>query len=218
MELNTSNPVGNLGLEEIEKDYDKLLRYCLFLTRDGWDGKDLAQESVARACEHYDAGEIRPALLKKIAYHVWVDQKRMEKKEPLMERPADDFVKKEETVDETLVQLLLEKLTVKQLLTFILKEAFHYKIAEIAELLQMKETAVKALLKRARDNLHRCPEAERLQMMRTRSEDDLLYQTLVRTLTIQDPTLLIEKIPILLKPASRNQRPASPLNVLSLAA
>ncbi|MYL50793.1 hypothetical protein GLV98_14960 [Halobacillus litoralis] len=80
MELNTSHSDGKCGLEEVEKDYDKLLRYCLFLTRDEWDGKDLAQESVARAFEHYDADEIRPALLKKIAYHVWVDQKRMEKK------------------------------------------------------------------------------------------------------------------------------------------
>ncbi|MYL50794.1 hypothetical protein GLV98_14965 [Halobacillus litoralis] len=136
----------------------------------------------------------------------------------MMERTADDFVKKEKTVNETLVQLILEKLTVKQMLTFVLKEAFHYKIAEIADLLQMKETGVKALLKRSRDNLHRCPETERLHVMRTRSEDDLLYQTLFRTLTIQDPTVLIEKIPILLKPASRNQRPNSPLNDLSLAA
>ncbi|MGR9048146.1 sigma factor-like helix-turn-helix DNA-binding protein [Halobacillus faecis] len=218
MELNRRNSEGRTGLKGIEKDYDKLLRYCLFLTRDGWDGKDLAQESVARAFEHYDADEIRPALLKKIAYHVWMDQKRMEKKAPLMERAADDFVKNEETVDETLIQLLLEKLTVKQMLAFILKEAFHYKIAEVAELLHMKETGVKALLKRSRDNLHRCAEVERLHIMRTRSEDDLLYQTLIRTLTIQDPSVLIEKIPILLKPASRNQLSGSPLNDLSLAA
>nr|WP_242517817.1 sigma factor-like helix-turn-helix DNA-binding protein [Halobacillus sp. GSS1] len=216
--MNTSQFNWKLGLEDIEKNYEKLLRYCLFLTSDGWDGRDLAQESVARACEHYDADDIKPALLKKIAYHVWVDQKRKEKMEPLVKSASDDFVIKEETVDETLVQLLLEKLTVKQMLTFILKEAFHYKISEIAELLQMKETGVKALLKRSRDNLNRCAEVERLQIMRTRSEDDLLYQTLVRTLTIQDPAVLIEKIPVLLKPASRNQLPGSPLNDLSLAA
>lgn len=218
MELDTSYFNGKLVFEEIEKDYDKLLRYCLFLTRDGWDGKDLAQESVARAFERYGARGITPALLKKIAYHVWMDQKRMEKKTPLIEGENDNVVEKEETVDETLVQLLLEKLTVKQMVTFILKEAFHYKIAEIAELLQMKETGVKALLKRSRDNLHKVSEAEKLQVMRTRSEDDLLYQTLIRTLTIQDPTILIEKIPILLKPASRSHWSSSPLTGLSLAA
>ncbi|MEC3884229.1 sigma factor-like helix-turn-helix DNA-binding protein [Halobacillus sp. HZG1] len=218
MELDTSQLNWKLWLEDIEENYEKLLRYCHFLTGDGWDGKDLAQESVARAYEHYDADDIQPALLKKIAYHVWVDQKRKEKMVPLVKSASADCVIKEETVDETLVQLLLEKLTVKQMLTFILKVAFHYKISEIAELLQMKETGVKALLKRSRDNLSRCAEVERLQIMRTRSEDDLLYQTLVRTLTIQDPAVLIEKIPILLKPASRNQLPASPLNDLSLAA
>ncbi|MGP4059495.1 sigma factor-like helix-turn-helix DNA-binding protein [Halobacillus sp. H74] len=220
MDVTSSTVNHTLSVEEkVREDYLKLLRYCLFLTKDAWEGKDLAQESFSKALEKYEWSEIQPALLKKISYHCWVDQKRKQEKETLVSSPHLSGHTKNRVHDNSeIIERIVGRLSDKQLVSFVLKEAFQYKISEIAELLEMTDTGVKALLKRARTNVKDITEIERLQVLRTRPEEDLLYETVIQTLTVQDPALLIEKLPILLQPFRSTHRPSSPSNILSLAA
>lgn len=60
----------------MKEQRDSLLRYCRFLTKNQWDADEIAQESLAKALEHYRQEEWTQALLKRIAYSVWIDVTR----------------------------------------------------------------------------------------------------------------------------------------------
>ena len=61
--------------------YQNLKRYCRFLTQSSWDGDDLLQEVTAKAIRHYQPSQISSALLKKMAYHHWIDTVRKRSRE-----------------------------------------------------------------------------------------------------------------------------------------
>jgi RNA polymerase sigma factor (sigma-70 family) len=144
LELNEKNK------EEIEVQelYKGLLSYCCFLSGDKWDGEDLAQETMLKAMQNY--GSLPPALLKKIAYHKWIDEKRKRSRETVGETEHHTLTKESRKEE---VEALLNSLTPKQAVILTLKEAFQYKISEISSILEMTEPGVKALLKRARTKL-----------------------------------------------------------------
>lgn len=217
--------VNNRDDEAMVEMVPKLLRYCYFLTKDKWAGEDLAQESVYKALSRYpDTQDWSSALLKKMAYHLWIDKGRKESREmigPVPEYALEHHSK--EWISSEMIQMISHELTPKQLVSFVLKEAFQYKISEIADLLNLKETAVKALLNRARSKLRKITDDE--WGGSERCEDDTLQRELnailYRSLKAQDPSLLIAYIPTLIATGTVHMMaPASPSSshVLSMAA
>jgi RNA polymerase sigma factor (sigma-70 family) len=220
--------VYNRDAEAMEEMVPKLLRYCYFLTKDKWDGEDLAQESVYKAFSRYpDSQDWSSALLKKMAYHLWIDKGRKESREtigPVPESAVEHLSK--ELISPDMIEMISHKLTPKQLISFVLKEAFQYKISEVADLLNLTETAVKALLNRSRSKLKKISSDDEWGGSEPYGYDtDTLQKELnailYRCLKAQDPSLLIAYIPTLLAYGPVHMMapvPPSPSNVLSMAA
>ncbi|WP_051758414.1 sigma factor-like helix-turn-helix DNA-binding protein [Rossellomorea vietnamensis] len=219
--------VFNLDEEEIEEMVPKLFRYCYFLTKDKWDGEDLAQESVYKALTRYpDRQDWSPALLKKMAYHLWIDKGRKESRETIGSVPDScEENHPKEWISPEMIGMLSNRLTPKQLVAFVLKEAFQYKISEVAVQLNLTETAVKALLNRSRAKLKKISDDDEWGESDSYGEDTLqqeLNAILYRCLKAQDPSLLIAYIPILIATGGTVHMTApeipSSSNVLSMAA
>jgi DNA-directed RNA polymerase specialized sigma24 family protein len=211
----------------MEELVPKLYRYCYFLTKSKWDGEDLAQESIFKALSHYPTVQNwSSSLLNKIAYRLWVDKVRKQSKELIGVDPevnAQDIPK--EGISLETIEKLSRKMTPKQLVTFVLKEAFQFKISEVAHVLGMKGTAVKALLNRSREKLKKFSEdgdGSGVQTYWNETLQEELNSILYRSLMAQDPSLLLAYIPILLAHAPAQGRfvrsSGSPSSVLSLAA
>ena len=117
----------------------------------------------------------------------------------------------------------MDKLTPKQLISFVLKEAFQYKISEVASLLNLTETAVKALLNRSRSTLKKisCDEWGESESYGEDTLQKELNAILFRSLKAQDPSLLIAYIPTLIATGTFHMMAApspSSSSVLSMAA
>ncbi|PEW50912.1 RNA polymerase subunit sigma-70, partial [Bacillus cereus] len=55
------------------EQYGELKRYCTFLTKNKWDGEDLAQETVCKVLQKYSNKDICMTLVYKIARNRWID-------------------------------------------------------------------------------------------------------------------------------------------------
>ncbi|MGM0866376.1 MAG: sigma factor-like helix-turn-helix DNA-binding protein [Bacillota bacterium] len=216
---------GQPNDEVMEELVPKLYRYCYFLTKSKWDGEDLAQESICKVLSHYPAQQWSSSLLNKIAYHLWVDKVRKQSKESIGGVPEVKAEETKEGISLETIEKLSKKMTPKQLVTFVLKEAFQYKISEVADVLGMTETAVKALLNRSREKLKKFSDDGNGSGVQTYWNETLqeeLNAILYRSLMAQDPSLLLAYIPILLAHAPAQGRlvrsSGSPSSVLSLAA
>ncbi|WP_239534194.1 sigma-70 family RNA polymerase sigma factor [Thalassobacillus pellis] len=213
--------VSNGNDEQVEELVPKLYQYCRFLAKDKWEGDDIAQEAITKALIHYrDQNKWSASLLKKIAYHIWVDRIRDKQRE---KTAIDDMRQVGNENDshglcEELLEKLAKQLTPKQLVTFVLKEAFQYKISEIAELLKMSETGVKALLNRARSRVKNVSEYSN-EIFWKEENYRLLYPALVEAISLQDPDILLKVALEIFKefPISNNVFSHSPSSILSLA-
>ncbi|GAB2563793.1 sigma factor-like helix-turn-helix DNA-binding protein [Gracilibacillus alcaliphilus] len=177
--------------------YHPLSYYCFFLTQDKWDGEELIQETLSKAFVNYGAPNTwNVSLLKKIAYHTWIDQKRKkrEETEQLVEQGYELNSNYEEV--EALAEQLLSKMTVKQLVVFLLKDVFQYQITEIAENCGMTEMAVKAMLSRARNHLDNREDIDSSDQLPLLEEPaDQLISVVIQVIQANDPTQLIQLIP-----------------------
>lgn len=201
-------------LEKLEEFYLGLQQYCHFLARNKWDGDDLAQESILRAVQRYPESDISPALLKKIAYHYWIDTLRKKKDEctgmPFELLPVEKQMSPDELMNT--VQKLMD-LTPKQAVTFLLKEAFSFRSKEIAELLDTTEMAVKATLHRARRRLDKGDSFTIEDTWTEENDHQLLSQLMYQSLQEEDPKVLIDRLSEIF-----SKTPGTPLNMYSMAA
>ncbi|WP_409974206.1 sigma-70 family RNA polymerase sigma factor [Bacillus sp. Bva_UNVM-123] len=173
--------------------YPGLFRYCCFLSKNKWDGEDIAQEAILKAIKHYRSHhKLSAALLNKIAYHHWIDTLRKRKQEANEEESEVNSVK-EPTIIET-VEKLIQRFTPKQAVIFMLKEAFQYKANEIAELLEISETAVKSSLHRAKKRLTE-NHAYDVAPFWSDEEYNILPVLFYESLLAQDPSVLIKALP-----------------------
>ena len=172
--------------------YKSLQQYCRFLTKSSWDGDDLVQEVTVKAIRHYEPSQISSALLKKIAYHQWVDTIRKQSRE-ITGIPENLASFTQESVRDT-VEIVMSKLTPKQAVIFILKEAFRFQSREIAEQLNSTEMAVKAALHRARKRLEREGSLRDVDLELNEEEEKLLSELLCESIQSEDPTVLLENI------------------------
>ena len=186
-------PKENIGITQL---YPRLQQYCQFHAQNGWDGDDLFQETIIKAIRHYESSQINSALLKKIAYNHWVDTIRKRKHEmPGIpeDLPMQEAASTQNSAVET-VELLMEKMTPKQAVIFILKEAFRFQSPEIAGLLGMTEMAVKGSLHRSRKRLEKEGTIREVDSFQNEEEEKLLSSLLSESLQAQDPTVLLENI------------------------
>ncbi|MCM3666082.1 RNA polymerase subunit sigma [Mesobacillus subterraneus] len=172
--------------------YRGLQQYCRFLTQSSWDGDDLVQEVMVKAIPHYEPSQISSALLKKIAYHHWVDTIRKQSRE-ITGLPENLASCTPGSVRDT-VEMVISNLTPKQAVIFILNEAFHFKSREIADLMGSTEMAVKASIHRARKRLQREGSLREVGQDLDEDEEKLLSDLLCESLQSEDPTVLLENI------------------------
>ncbi|WP_408009779.1 sigma-70 family RNA polymerase sigma factor [Pseudalkalibacillus sp. A8] len=211
---------------EIEELYSKLKRYCHFLSQNKWDGDDLAQETMFKAMERYgDRTELNGPLLKKMAHNLWIDQLRKRNREVIGSMPEE--IDRDTNNFDDLVEQLVSELTPKQSVIYTLKEAFRYQISEIAEIFGMTETAVKAVLNRARKRLAKIASDgndDSIPVIGHMSEEDdgELTRTLIQAIRSEDPSVLIKLIPtffpIETQPKLKLMNFSSPSSSLSMAA
>lgn len=200
--------------------YKSLKQYCHFLTQSSWDGDDLVQEVTVKAMRHYEASQISVALLKKIAYHQWVDTIRKQSRE-ITGIPENLASFTHGSARDT-VEMVMSKLTPKQAVIFILKEAFLFQSREIAELTGSTEMAIKAALHRARKRLDRDGSLREVDQEMNEDEEKLLSDLLCESLQTEDPTVLLENLQEIpaLAPCSPEMfwHSRSPLSTFKMAA
>jgi RNA polymerase sigma-70 factor (ECF subfamily) len=223
----SANEKGALEKEQspIDQLYPGLQRYARFLTRNKWDADDLAQETVLKAIQSYHPSEVSSALMNKIAYHHWVDTHRKKKHDPagtLDDVTGRDDPSKSDRLLDT-VQLLLDKLTPKQAVIFMLKEAFRFQAREIADLMGTTETAVKASLFRAKKRFEKDLPFQSVDAFWSNEDKELLFELLYQSLQAEDPFVLIDcisKIPSLAEvpKLTRQKHSCTPLNFYCMAA
>ncbi|WP_080872006.1 sigma factor-like helix-turn-helix DNA-binding protein [Oceanobacillus timonensis] len=199
------------GINRNEEDisfhtmYRRLSYYCFFLSPNKWDGEELVQETVKKALISYgNPDSWNVTLLKKIAYHVWIDKNRskLNESEHFLEEKLEPKSNYEEI--EALVMRLLSFMTVKQLLVFLMKDVFAYRINEIAENCEMSETAVKAMLNRARKHIQNINEEEVSEAAGdnlSENTEERFVQVVVHAIKANDPfipAIFMTNYPILL--------------------
>ncbi|MFS0749358.1 sigma factor-like helix-turn-helix DNA-binding protein [Oceanobacillus sp. 1P07AA] len=217
---------------EEEKDflekYSQLSHYCFFLSQNKWDGEELLQDTIYKALTNYGSSNSwTVSLLKKIAYHNWIDKKRRERYAPI-QNINDTFVQKDNHEEiEALVEMLLSKMTMKQLAVFLLKDVFRYKIVEIADICGLSEVAVKALLHRSRKHLDSLEYTDEFYFNEVPQEmNSEIVKIIVSVIKADDPYLLIKLVPTLFKdnrtvmvlPVKSLRSSISPSYALSMAA
>lgn len=206
--------------------YRQLSHYCFFLSQNKWDGEELVQETMKKAFVSYgDPTSWNITLLKKIAYHTWIDinRRKTTESEHFVEEKLESKSNYEEI--EALVTKLLSFMTMKQFTVFLMKDVFGYQIKEIAVNCKMSETAVKAMLNRARKHIQYMKEEASVLTDAISYENRMesFVQVAVQVIKANDPTKLIRIIPEIFmenKPVSglcfQTHRPSS--YALSMAA
>ncbi|MFJ8455571.1 RNA polymerase subunit sigma-70 [Bacillus paramycoides] len=173
------------------ENYAELKRYCTFLTKNKWDGEDLAQEAVCKVLQKYSDKDICMTLLYKIARNRWLDQVKVKSVQEKMEEqntfeePHEKIADLHETVGKVLFSL-----NVQQSVILLLKDVFQYSIADIAKVCSVSEGAVKASLFRSRNRLKTVSE-EGIEIVEF-TED---IEVVVTSIREERPELLTKLLP-----------------------
>ncbi|MGD6993723.1 sigma factor-like helix-turn-helix DNA-binding protein [Sutcliffiella horikoshii] len=186
------------GEEYLQDHYHKLLRYCLFLTKNEWDGNDLAQETMAKTIQHYShPAVISQGLLKKVAYNKWIDIVRRRQKEILQDVLKEEVYQHHMEKALIITDTLLTHTTPKQAVIFFLTEAFDFQSTEIASMLGTTEGAVKAALHRTRKRINKkeAPNSDLIESLWSEEEKEILPHLFQESLQEEDPGVLIDALP-----------------------
>ncbi|KAA0784890.1 RNA polymerase subunit sigma-70 [Bacillus wiedmannii] len=173
------------------EQYGELKRYCTFLTKNKWDGEDLAQETVCKVLQKYSNKNICMTLVYKIARNRWLDQM---KSKSVHEKIRDQitFEEPHEKIADLheMVGKVLSLLNVQQSAILLLKDVFQYSIADIAKVCSVSEGAVKASLFRSRNRLKTVSE-EGIEIVEF--TDDI--EVVVTSIREERPELLTKLLP-----------------------
>ncbi|MCM0003870.1 MULTISPECIES: RNA polymerase subunit sigma-70 [Bacillus cereus group] len=173
------------------EQYGELKRYCTFLTKNKWDGEDLAQETVCKVLQKYSNKDICMTLVYKIARNRWLDQI---KSKSVHEKIRDQitFEEPHEKIADLheMVGKVLSSLNVQQSTILLLKDVFQYSIADIAKVCSVSEGAVKASLFRSRNRLKTVSE-EGIEIVEF--TDDM--EVVVTSIREERPELLTKLLP-----------------------
>jgi RNA polymerase sigma factor (sigma-70 family) len=155
--------------EVVQPFRNQLWGYCLKLTRSPWDAEDLVQDTLLKSFASLSALSHREQPLKaksylfRVATNHWLDQCRRNNRFPKEELDVNQlsgaFLDPFE-VNEAILSLL-DHLTPKQVVVFLLMESFGFTAKEVAELISSSEGAVEGLLVRARKKLYQLSEIQK---------------------------------------------------------
>lgn len=210
----------------IEPYYAQLVRYCFTLAGSKWDGEDLLQETLVKLYKRYQEGsietQITKAFLWKVALNTWIDHCRKNEgknREQLnLERFSSLNISYSDLYDK--IETLYRQLTPKQLISLLLKDVFKYKATEVGAMLNLSETAVKALLLRARAKL-KSLKLEDEQGEKQTNEDDNIPNDLEITFHLtnaiyhQDPYLLVSLLAAELQTTMHHAEPLQSIQAQS---
>lgn len=136
----------------------KLYKYCLVLTKDPNQAEDLVQETLLKLYKKREEADYDPdpsfSYVKTTAKHLWIDEKRKNKPsflfDELIHHPQEDFIEYD-----SLIELLVSVLPLKQAMLLTLKDVFRYTSKEISTMLRVSDASVKTNLHRSRKQLTR---------------------------------------------------------------
>ncbi|PGT19692.1 MULTISPECIES: RNA polymerase subunit sigma-70 [Bacillus cereus group] len=212
--LNNHIDMNHSNINFLIENHAELKRYCMFLTKNKWDGEDLAQETVCKVLQKYGNKDICMTLLYKMARNSWLDQMKSKsvhekiKEQITFEEPHEKIADLHEMVGK-----MLFSLNVKQSAILLLKDVFQYSIADIAKVCSVSEGAVKASLFRSRNRLKTVSE-EGIEIVEYTDDIEIVVtsireerpELLTKLLPTIDFTKLPSKQPVLLfnakKPSS----------------
>ncbi|AYF06863.1 MULTISPECIES: RNA polymerase subunit sigma-70 [Bacillus] len=183
--------MNHSNIDFLIEQYGELKRYCTFLTKNKWDGEDLAQETVCKVIQKYSNKDICRTLVYKIARNRWIDQMKSKlvhekiKEQITVEEPQENIADLHEMVGK-----VLSSLNVQQSTIFLLKDVFQYSIADIAKICSVSEGAVKASLFRSRNRLKTVSE-EGIEIVEF--TDDI--EVVVTSIREEKPELLTKLLP-----------------------
>ncbi len=205
--------------KEMEEMYPKLKGFCLNVTGNSWDAEDLAHDSMLKAmkfCQKDPSGKRKASfpLLVTIARNHWIDQLRKKSRETIGQTAEEPS--QEKSTEQVLSGLdaLMERMTPKQLLVFVLKDIFEYRLSDISQMLDMNATAVKSLLHRARRKLDEKRDLKEPEDIPAASQEwepvdaDWFQRQLLVAIRMEQPELL-QRLALSLRTASQGpQAPA----------
>lgn len=193
----------SIGMMSSDKSVEQLQamlnRYCLSITGSHWEADDLAQDTWLKAIGILlGSGHRNPeAFLLRIAKNTWIDQTRRKTvlaRIEKLERCEAALPDSGSFEIETAFHALLIHLSPLQRTVFLLRDVFHYSIAEAAHLLQTSEGAVKAALHRARQSLEAVKDDLRTNILPVPEEESLkeLLQALAAAYHAGDIATLVQ--------------------------
>ncbi|KAB2459888.1 RNA polymerase subunit sigma-70 [Bacillus sp. CH126_4D] len=183
--------INHSNINFLIEQYGELKRYCTFLTKNKWDGEDLAQETICKVLQKYSNKDICMTLVYKIARNRWIDQMKSKsvhekiKEQITFEEPQENIADLHEMVGR-----VLSSLNVQQSTILLLKDVFQYSIADIAKVCSVSEGAVKASLFRSRNRLKTVSE-EGIEIVEF--TDDI--EVVVTSIREEKPELLRKLLP-----------------------
>lgn len=193
------------------EQYGELKRYCTFLTKNKWDGEDLAQETVCKVLQKYRNKDICMTLVYKIARNRWLDQMKSKsvhekiREQITFEEPHENIADLHEMVGK-----VLSSLNVQQSAILLLKDVFQYSIADIAKVCFVSEGAVKASLFRSRNRLKTVSE-EGIEIVEF-TED---IEVVVTSIREERPELLTKLLPTIDFTKLPSKQPVLLFNVIN---
>lgn len=169
------------------------------MTRNNWDGDDLAQETMEKMLKTYidKNASINITLLYRIAHNRWVDQMRKDSKvvNGSLQEPSYDPIKDLPELY-SIIEKLVSNLSYQQTVIFILKDVFQFSLSEISESLNMTEGAIKASLFRTRNRLKNIVadnDPQRLlQSYMNMDEREALLHATYEAIKNENPSILVE--------------------------
>lgn len=195
-----------LGYESMNKQlqlinwYPALKRYCRSITRSEWDGDDLAQETMIKMYRSYvgkdcNSNKISLTLLYKIAHNHWIDQLRKTKETTATHKELSYEPMKGLPDLYSNIEKLVNHLTPKQTIIFLLKDVFEYSLADISAQLAMSEGSIKASLFRSRNWLKSIEIKEESENPSIISDvkDQMFRQTILEAIRKENPSELIKQ-------------------------
>jgi len=139
---------------QLEDYTEKLYAYCLTLTHNKWDAEDLVQETFIKCykAQMENKREINLTYLYTTARNHFIDQKR--KKSEVLIEEAEAFAGSTQIPEwDSLIEILLCKLPLRQAMLLTLKDVFQFSSQEIAQMLRVSNESVKTALHRIRLNV-----------------------------------------------------------------
>lgn len=141
--------------------HDQFTRYCLAMTGNEQDAKDLINDAILRALERFETLRNPDSFLYfliSIAKRVYLNQRRRTKfwgqvSESKMEGYQDPSANQETNIEAWLLYKALDKLPTKQKEALILFEITGFSLKEVAEIQGNSLSAVKVRLMRGRKKL-----------------------------------------------------------------